>query len=664
MADIIKDSYSTDFSSCPMVLGRNSIGIMKFDEKSFVNFIPQFISKTSSLSITGQRLFRTILGLIKDEDMPGKTYTFRVSAYRNFFALSTDPSKQLLNAAKMLGTRFVVSDPANPARDGVVIGFIDFFRIKNGIAYVRVQSETHKLLKMLKPYTYSLGYIKKFRQAYSFPMYERCLMALNGERSASFYMSLAELWSFFGFGEHYIRNNGDFEYANFKRRVLKGIVSDINGEEGRTVCNIHLSFREEKYGTKVIGVYFDVSRVSSEIDRLSVFNPFYEHLSTVTKGYYDAALNLNIDADEIEKSILQYGEEGFCDVMRYVLKYHVEKGQKYITACIRNGWRDSDDQKRNSFTNLDKIYTLCSDSFRKYADFFKETSPERRTKIFLFICDKFKEEKPQLYYYMKKDSFDSILENEGFLSLVCEAFHDIVRNENPQLYYKWYKEWDSGSVISFAGRENIISVLAKENIVKTSLVADILKHSDDYILANIKYCNDKYRKLDKSKNISGAIVAAIREDYAGFNLSKRIREEEAEKFEQDKIIKASVESFNRNKDNMSDDELCAVNTEDNSALAELVKAEQESRASVAEKAELREYFLRLSEDEQNEIYQMALAGNKFVAERVKSFSYEEIWDSVYAGLFVKATKEFLSEHPLPSSSLTLEELDRSFRVNK
>lgn len=100
----------------------------------------------------------------------------------------------------------------------------------------------------------------------------------------------------------------------------------------------------------------------------------------------------------------------------------------------------------------------------------------------------------------------------------------------------------------FAGRESIISKLEKNNITDKSVLINILKFSDEHILANIDYCNKKYGQDKNMSELASLIVASIPKDYAGYEKQKALMEEEAKIIKRKQELKVMFEA-------MSDEEL-------------------------------------------------------------------------------------------------------------
>lgn len=690
------------FSQSPA--GNGDYNIASVNEYNQVNQAPNMVMSTSLLSFNAQRLLRTVIGLISDNDKPGKAYTFTVEDYRRLYKLKGYPSNQLLKAGEELGQRFTLRDPANPEEDGVVMGWIDYIRIKEGIVTVRFLPELLRVYQSWRTFSYNLGNIKAFQISYTFSFYEYCLSVLKNNTSVVFYMSLSELWNFFKLEDRYKKENGEYEYSNFKRRVLKKIELDINGSDPSVnPCNINIRFKDKKSGRKVVGVTFSVSRVSFDQQAPEkVTNPFYDRLRPDTKTYYDAALAANIDAAEIERSIISYSEEGFRKIMEYNLTKNKNKSSFYWLACIRNGWVDNRSQDRFSFYNINKSVQAELANYNDYNLFVRSLEEPKLVVLFRYIGKVFYKDSPQLGDYMNKKSVKAILADDGYMIFILEIVKDIVRNESPKEFYNWFVEWEDSrlhhSVISlndttissvaesfepFAlpgapapesnsenieeARSSIVLKLESEGITDKKILATLLEHTDEYILANIDYCIKHYRDKRRQSDISGAIISAIKNDYAGYQLGlknkvQKKRDVDAEIAEA--IAQADAEAdVSAKTDSATDDELKLMLEEFSSSgqkrLKAIVEKEAGRRQRESEIQKLRDYFFGLSDADQADIFITAKTANSAAFQYAKGItSYDSMWDSrALVGFMIKATKDFIKDHPLPEPAESLEELD-------
>lgn len=669
--------------------------VSSLTEYNSVKLVPRIIQTTSVLSVNAQRLLRTVIGLIGDKDKPGKVYTFAISDFMKLYGLSAYPSTQITKAGIELGERFLIPDPENPARDGLVLGWLDTVQVKDGIVTVKFQPDLFKVYKAMKSLSsYNLGNTKDFHLNYTFPFYERCVVELGSDSSVEFYMSLESLWSFFQFDTQYKKKNGDFEYSNFKRRVLKKIEIDINGsDKDKNPCNINISFKERKNGRKVDGVLFSVVRVSFDLQAPEkVSNPFYDKLHPETKILYDAALMANINASDIETAIIRFGEDGFVKTMEYNLTKNKDKGEAYWLACIRNGWQDNSSNNRFSFANIEKSVRFAREAYHDYDLFVRSLDEPHVSKLFRYISKVFGQDKPQLYEYMKRTSQDKILENSGFMIFILEVVGEIMCKESPKEFFGWFVDWEntrrssrssstlfagSGApvlpekkksaepVLDIRGREKVVALLNSEGINDKTIIASMLEHTDDYISANVEYCVHHYRDKKRQADISGAIIVAVKQDYAGFNAAAA-RKIKAKKEMEAAVVEAQkVADFEERKDSIDEDELKLLINDfsENSSkkLRELAKEESERRKRDAEIKELRNYFFGLDDMDRSDVMWIAKDINAAAYEiaRKTKRNYDEMWDSpAVVGLLVKATQRYRKQQPKQSKPAgSIEELN-------
>lgn len=616
--------------------------IAEVTENTSVVIYQKAISTTTSLSINAQRLLRTIIGLIGPDDKENKPYTFLVRDFQKIYGLKTNPSKQLIKAAMELGQRIYIPDPENPERDGEVTGWIDKLKIKNGIATVRFQPELLAVYQSIKEYTYNLGNTKEFQLSYTFSLYEKFIAELGKSNGVTFYMSLHEVRKWLKLEDKYVTVEGDFDYANFKRRILKKVIDDINnGGQENNPCNIKINVEERKIGRKVVGIEFSIWRVHEDTFEVKVTNPFYDNLHPTTKKYYDAALKGNIDASEIEKSIIRYGDEIFAKIMEYIIKDNKDKNVAYWTACIRNGWFDKSSQNRFNFQNLTNTVRFYDDIYGSCCRFFKSLPPKKQKPVLLQVAKELKSGRPQIYEYLTTNPVENIVNNEGVMLFVAEVLKSMIDSNKNNDIVKEYNEWKDTPVEESTnsiriGREAIIAELNKENIYNFDVIDKILENDDEYIMANIKYCRDKYRASGKQQDIAGSIIASMQKDYANFKAKKKEHDKKQRKT-------MAILEFKKNKDSYSDAELQSKikTAKDNPELLELIDAEISSRQAKKRKEELKEYFFNLDFIEQAEIISEMKKSGGVLANAVKAKSPEELWNNpMLVAALLNATEKF------------------------
>lgn len=624
------------------------------DESNSVVIYQKYISITSALNINAQRLLRTVIGLIEDDDKPGKAYTFTVADFAKLYGLNSNPSKQIMVAGKELGKRFIVHDPDDPTKqDGIVIGWIDYLRVRSGIVTVKFQPAMLSVYQSFKTFSYSLGNTKDFSIAYTFSIYEKFITMLGNDTKVTFYMSLPEIWDFLKLDGKYMTSSGAYEYANFKRRVLLRVFADINGNKiDDNPCNINFTFTERKIRKKVIGLEFNVWTVfSSRID-VKVKNPFYESLRPDTKAYFDAAVEAGIDPIEVERCISNFSEETFGRIMEYNMTTNKNKGVAYWSACIRNGWTDNKSQGRFSFAEIEKNVLFSKEVTATYKAFIFSLDKAQQEVVFGFVSKYLQNSKPQIYEFMRKSNLETMLNNNGFMLFVYEVVSDMVNKKEPEIVYGWYMdhvmklsrntsvpsskaiEIEEAEIVSLdiTGREAIVSRLKDENIYDKTILRELLAYEDEYIAENIEYCIRNYREKRNQNDISGAIITACKNDYARYKKKaaklKEKREAEIKRQEEAMLVQKAKEFVDIRND-ISDLELKEMyeTVPKTEPLYNEVEKEIVSRKNQKENEGLKDYFFSLSLEEQEAIMDLACEESSFFKMWIGKKTPAEMWCS-------------------------------------
>lgn len=642
------------------------------DESNSVVIYQKYISITSALNINAQRLLRTVIGLIEDGDKPGKAYTFTVSDFAKLYGINSNPSKQIMMAGKELGKRFIVPDPDDATKqDGVVIGWIDYLRVRSGIVTVKFQPAMLSVYQSFKTFSYSLGNTKDFSVAYTFSIYEKFITMLGNDTKVTFYMTLPEIWEFLKLEGKYMCTNGAYDYSNFKRRILTKVFADINGNDiDDNPCNVNFTYTERKIRKKVIGIEFNVWRVFTSRVDVKVKNPFYESLRPDTKAYFDAAVEAGVDPIEVERCISNYSEETFGHIMEYNMTANKNKGVAYWSACIRNGWTDNKSQGRFSFGEIEKNVLFSKEVTATFKTFILSLDKSQQEVVFSFVSKNLQRSKPQIYEFMRKSSLETMLNNNGFMLFVYEEVSEMVNKHEPEVIYGWYMDHVmklnrrsslSSSVggqdivdaeilsLDISGRDAIVSRLKDENIYDESTLRELLMYDDDYISDNIEYCIRNYREKRNQKDISGAIITACKNDYAR-NKKKKAKLEEKRKSEikrqEEAMLLQKARDFVDIKDELPDLELDKLHdtVEKTEPLFGEIEKELEVRKQQKEKEQLKKCFFELSVEEQEAIMDLACAESSFFKMWVDKKTPMEMWESpLFSKNLTKVTSAYLED---------------------
>lgn len=528
--------------------------VASISEKSLVKIYEGTLADSTELSLKSQRLFRVIVSLVKPHDVNNKTYAFNVADYQKLYGMTDYPKKQLLDASDELTKAKLIPYKDSP-KDFTRTGLITYFDVKDGVVTFGIAPRLLPYYKLAKEkQQYMLGNTKKFESSHSFFFYELFLVKLaeevSTENEVEFYLTLNELRQVLKLGNTYMnKKTGAFSYGSFNNRVLKPVYEDINKKiNDEPVCNINFNYLPQKAGRSVVGLTFKVWRVRLDVADEPVLNIFYEGLANDIKLGYDELLSLNLKKAEIEKAILTYKEDRFRKIVKYI-KSKKYKGTAYIAACLRNGWVDNDDNGSEDFVNISKAYNLSEkevEYLREIEAFLALQADERKEEIKKVMLKAFEIE-PQIYKHIANLSVDEILATRDIKTFYFDRMKELILAEPKSdlaVWFDTYRSLADDTKDLGKGREAVVAEFENYHINKNAWT-ELLKKSDELILANIKYCVETYQKGKRQKDIAGAIIAAVKNDYAQFEVkakeAKLAAEKEQENHEFAKAVKAYTE---------------------------------------------------------------------------------------------------------------------------
>lgn len=215
--------------------------------------------------------------------------------------------------------------------------------VKNGNMYFQI-SPLVLPYYVAKGIDYELGNILNFKNANTFKFYEYLLNKLENKNELIFILSFEETKRIFNVENKYSR------YTNFKEKILKPILQDINGNDinKENFCNIRLCIETVKHDRKIAGIKFSVTRTEPKIIPVVSLNLIKDKLSNEGRVAYDFfQYTSNNGLLEIDDCVRDYGEKILIQVYEYVKYQYEHKKIKtslkaYAANALRYGWCDPD----------------------------------------------------------------------------------------------------------------------------------------------------------------------------------------------------------------------------------------------------------------------------------------------------------------------------------
>lgn len=158
-------------------------------------------------------------------------------------------------------------------------------------------------------------------------------------------------------------------------------------------------------------------------------------------------------------------------------------------------------------------------------------------------------------------------------------------------------------------RANIVQKLNEYNIHSSKIIIKILEHDDAYIMGNIQYCVDQYMMQRHQKDISGAIIRAIEDDYAGYEARRQQLE-----------IKR-----------LKDAELAAQQAEEERKQQEEKRQQNEKQMQFVNAEKI--YFTSLSNEQQQEFLNLIAANNWILKMEIDKGDIDSLWNGPKKSIF-------------------------------
>lgn len=215
--------------------------------------------------------------------------------------------------------------------------------VENGNMYFQI-SPLVLPYYIAKGIDYELGNIIGFKNVNTFKFYEYLLNKLEDRNEITFVLTFEETKRIFNVETKYSR------YSNFKDKILKPILNDINGTDinKKNFCNIRLSIETIKHNRKITGIKFTVIRTEPKVIPVVSLNLIKDKLTNEGRIAYDFfQYTSNNGLLEIDTCTREYGENRLIQIYEYVKYQYEHKKIKtslkaYAANALRHGWCDPD----------------------------------------------------------------------------------------------------------------------------------------------------------------------------------------------------------------------------------------------------------------------------------------------------------------------------------
>lgn len=308
--------------------------------------VDRYVSKMR-LSILAEKLIRAIASNIAEGNC---TNLEDISLYTNIeTSINTKTFCEIFNykndncftkladaREKLQHTGFTLPGKCRPTDSLIAKSYVE-----NGNMYFQISSLVLPYY-MGKGIDYELINILNFKNVNTFRFYEFLLNKLQDKERIEFILTFEETKTILNLTNKYPK------YIDFKSRVLKAILQDINGENfnKENFCNIRLAIETVKNGRKMSGIKFTVTRKNPKVVPVISLNIIKEKLTEQGKQAYNFfQFTSNNGLFEIDSCVREYGEERLIQVYEYVKYQYDNKKIKtslkaYASNALRKGWCD------------------------------------------------------------------------------------------------------------------------------------------------------------------------------------------------------------------------------------------------------------------------------------------------------------------------------------
>lgn len=288
-------------------------------------------------TLYAERVWHVIASLIGPDDPEYKTYSFSIEEFVNFYNLKDKKIHTNLKKALITLRQTVTLDLDR----GRITGWIASGQITDGAVAVVVDPYIlpfYKLTKGPDDLQYPAQYLRHFLCYYSYKFYNLFKYKLGNEPQKEIYMNFAELKIWANVEDHYNA------YADFKRRILLPMVSDINASES---CDISIEYKEVKESRRVVGIKFQVTHLK-EIEQMFQLdeNTILSTLSAEAIAAYKEFCQISVNKATILSAIKKYGNDGFLKIYQNFKdrdnRGKIRKRADYAASCLIRGYQRED----------------------------------------------------------------------------------------------------------------------------------------------------------------------------------------------------------------------------------------------------------------------------------------------------------------------------------
>ena len=312
--------------------------------------------------------------------------------------------------------------------------------VENGNMYFQISSLVLPYY-MGKGIDYELINILNFKNVNTFRFYEFLLNKLQDKERIEFILTFEETKTILNLTNKYPK------YIDFKSRVLKAILQDINGENfnKENFCNIRLAIETVKNGRKMSGIKFTVTRKNPKVVPVISLNIIKEKLTEQGKQAYNFfQFTSNNGLFEIDSCIREYGEERLIQVYEYVKYQYDNKKIKtslkaYASNALRKGWCDPElinrlTKKKSQTHQPDNQKML--DTPKKQEDKLQETfnekiynkivsmTPKQQQALFEKTLQNYPDKNAFSYKLLSSKTYEEIINHPGLSNFYIKTLKE------------------------------------------------------------------------------------------------------------------------------------------------------------------------------------------------------------------------------------------------
>lgn len=402
--------------------------------------VDRYVSKIR-LSVLAEKLIRAIASNIAEgnctnlEDISLYTNietSINTKTFCEIFNYKNDNCfTKLANAREELQyTGFTLPGKCRPTDSLIAKSYV-----KNGNMYFQISSLVLPYY-MGKGIDYELINILNFKNVNTFRFYEFLLNKLQDKERIEFILTFEETKIILNLTNKYPK------YIDFKSRVLKAILQDINGEN---FCNIRLAIETVKNGRKMSGIKFTVTRKNPKVVPVISLNIIKEKLTEQGKQAYNFfQFTSNNGLSEIDSCVREYGEERLIQVYEYVKYQYDNKKIKtslkaYASNALRKGWCDPElinrlTKKKSQTHQPDNQEMLDAPKEQepKLQETFNEKiynkivsmTPKQQQALFEKTLQNYPDKNAFLYTFLSSKTYEEVINHPGLSNFYIKTLKE------------------------------------------------------------------------------------------------------------------------------------------------------------------------------------------------------------------------------------------------